>query len=206
MGKYFVFIVLLLAFGAATYFLGKKNGSNQVVATVVQNINMVQQIAELSALSVTGVTTAKLTNNTGSSGMWDKFKNYLSENTLQVTVPYEAKFGVALQDKKVKVDTKDKTIIIYLPLCKLLSLQLQLDKLETMNHTGLFNTTSIADLSALQKQLYQQAFTSLSNNQEYKKQAELQISNILKNYYQPLGYQVQCVFENSSANNKTIQP
>lgn len=206
MGKYFVFIVLLLAFGAATYFLGKKNGSDQVTATVVQNVNMVQQIAELSALSVTGTTTVKLTNNSGSTGMWDKFKNYLSENTLQVTLPYEAKFGVVLQDKKVKVDTKDKTIIVYLPLCKLLSLQLQLDKLETMNHTGLFNSTSISDLSMVQKQLYQQALTSLSNNQEYKKQAELQISNILKNYYEPLGYQVQCIFENSSANNKTIKP
>lgn len=196
MGKYFVFIVLLLAFGAAAYFLGKKNGSDQVTATVVQNVNMVQQIAELSALSVTGTTTVKLTNTSGSTGMWDKFKNYLSENTLQVTLPYEAKFGVALQDKKVKVDTKDKTIIVYLPLCKLLSLQLQLDKLETMNHTGLFNSTSISDFSMVQKQLYQQALTSLSNNQEYKKQAELQITSILKNYYEPLGYQVQCVFEN----------
>jgi hypothetical protein len=198
MGKYFVFIVLLLAFGTATYFLGKKNGSNQMVSTVVQNVSLVQQIAELSALSVTGTTTAKLTNNTGTAGMWDKFKNYLSENTLQVTLPYQAKFGVELKDKKVKVDTKDKTIIIYLPQCKLLSLQLQLDKLETMNQTGLFNSTSIADLAAAQKQLYQQAVTALTNNLDYKKQAELQINNILKNYYQPLGYQVQCVFENST--------
>jgi Protein of unknown function (DUF4230) len=198
MGKYFVFIVLLLAFGTATYFLGKKNGSNQMVSTVVQNVSLVQQIAELSALSVTGTTTAKLTNNTGTVGMWDKFKNYLSENTLQVTLPYQAKFGVELKDKKVKVDTKDKTIIIYLPQCKLLSLQLQLDKLETMNQTGLFNSTSIADLAAAQKQLYQQAVTALTNNLDYKKQAELQINNILKNYYQPLGYQVQCVFENST--------
>jgi hypothetical protein len=198
MGKYFVFIVLLLAFGTATYFLGKKNGSNQMVSTVVQNVSLVQQIAELSALSVTGTTTAKLTNNTGTAGMWDKFKNYLSENTLQVTLPYQAKFGVELKDKKVKVDTKDKTIIIYLPQCKLLSLQLQLDKLETMNQTGLFNSTSIADLAAAQKQLYQQAVTALTNNLDYKKQAELQINNILKNYYQPLGYQVQCVFENTT--------
>ena len=198
MGKYFVFIVLLLAFGTATYFLGKKNGSNQMVSTVVQNVSWVQQIAELSALSVTGTTTAKLTNNTGTAGMWDKFKNYLSENTLQVTLPYQAKFGVELKDKKVKVDTKDKTIIIYLPQCKLLSLQLQLDKLETMNQTGLFNSTSIADLAVAQKQLYQQAVTALTNNQDYKKQAELQINNILKNYYQPLGYQVQCVFENTT--------
>jgi Protein of unknown function (DUF4230) len=198
MGKYFVFIVLLLAFGTATYFLGKKNGSNQMVSTVVQNVSLVQQIAELSALSVTGTTTAKLTNNTGTVGMWDKFKNYLSENTLQVTLPYQAKFGVELKDKKVKVDTKDKTIIIYLPQCKLLSLQLQLDKLETMNQTGLFNSTSIADLATAQKQLYQQAVTALTNNLDYKKQAELQINNILKNYYQPLGYQVQCVFENTT--------
>lgn len=198
MGKYFVFIVLLLAFGTATYFLGKKNGSNQMVSTVVQNVSLVQQIAELSALSVTGTTTAKLTNNTGTAGMWDKFKNYLNENTLQVTLPYQAKFGVELKDKKVKVDTKDKTIIIYLPQCKLLSLQLHLDKLETMNQTGLFNSTSVADLATAQKQLYQQAVTALTNNLDYKKQAELQINNILKNYYQPLGYQVQCVFENTT--------
>ncbi|MEY2916437.1 MAG: hypothetical protein RIS73_151 [Bacteroidota bacterium] len=199
MSKYFVFIVLIAAFGTATYFLGKKNGSNQLVSTVVQNISIVQQIAELSALSVNGTTTAKLTNNSGNNDVWDKFKNYLVENTLLVTLPYEAKFGVELQNKKIKVDTKDKTVIVYLPQCKLLSLQLRLDKLETMNQTGLFTSTTVADLSAAQKQLYQQALNSLSNNQEYKKQAELQISNILKNYYEPLGYNLQCVFEHNSA-------
>ncbi len=194
MSKSFIFIVLVLLFGAAAYFLGKKNGSNQMTSTVVQNVNLVQQIAELSALSVQGTTSAKLTNNTGNSGMWDKFKNYLTENTLQVTLPYEAKYGVQLQDKKVTVDTKDKTVIIHLPKCKLLSLQLQLDKLEMMNQTGLFTSTTIKDLGTAQKQLYEQAQASLTNNQGYLKQAELQITNILKNYYEPLGYQVQCIF------------
>jgi Protein of unknown function (DUF4230) len=200
--KSFIFIVLVLAFGAATYFLGKKNGSNQMTSTVVQNVNLVQQIAELSALSVSGTTSAKLTNNSGSSGMWDKFKNYLAENTLQVTLPYEAKYGVELQNQKAKIDTKDKTIQVYLPKCKLLSLQLRLDKLETMNQTGLFASTTIADLTTAQKQLYQQAFDGLNNNQDYIKQAELQITNILKKYYEPLGYTVQCVFENTTVTPK----
>jgi hypothetical protein len=200
--KSFIFIVLVLLFGAAAYFLGKKNGNNQMTTTVVQNVNLVQQIAELSALSVQGTTSAKITNNEGSGGMWDKFKNYLAENTLQVTLPYEAKYGVQLQDKKVTVDTKDKTVIINLPKCKLLSLQLQLDKLEMMNQTGLFASTTIKDLSTAQKQLYEQAQASLTNNEGYLKQAELQITNILKNYYEPLGYQVQCVFTDTTTKPK----
>ncbi|MBL0146884.1 MAG: DUF4230 domain-containing protein [Chitinophagaceae bacterium] len=202
MSKSFIFIVLVLLFGAATYFLGKKNANNQITSTVVQNVNLVQQIAELSALSVQGSTSAKLTNNSGSSGMWDKFKNYLTENTLQVTLPYEAKYGVQLQDKKVTVDAKDKTVIIHLPKCKLLSLQLQLDKLEMMNQTGLFASTTINDLGVAQKQLYEQAQASLANNVGYIKQAELQITNILKNYYEPLGYSVQCVFDDNSTTTK----
>jgi hypothetical protein len=202
MGKSFIFIVLVLLFGGATYFLGKKNGSNQLTSTVVQNVNLVQQIAELSALSVTGTTTAKISNNEGSSGMWDKFKNYLAENTLQVTLPYEAKYGVKLQDKKVTVDTKDKTVTIQLPKCKLLSLQLQLDKLEMMNQTGLFASTTIKDLGIAQKQLYEQAQNTLTNNAGYIKQAELQITNILKNYYEPLGYTVVCIFEDISSTTK----
>jgi Protein of unknown function (DUF4230) len=202
MSKSFIFIVLVLLFGAAAYFLGKKNGSNQMTSTVVQNVNLVQQIAELSALSVQGTTSAKITNNIGSGGMWDKFKNYLAENTLQVTLPYEAKYGVELKDKKVTVDTKDKTVIIYLPKCKLLSLQLQLDKLEIMNQTGLFASTTIKDLSTAQKQLYEQAQASLSTNEGYIKQAELQITNIIKNYYEPLGYQVQCIFTDNTTKPK----
>jgi hypothetical protein len=202
MGKSFVYIVLVLAFGVAVYFLGRKSASNQITSTVVQNVNLVQQIAELSALSVQGTTSAKLSNNNGDGGMWDKFKNYFAENTLQVTLPYEAKYGVELKDKKIAVDTKDKTVIIHLPKCKLLSLQLQLDKLELMNQTGLFASTTIKDLSLAQKQLYQQAQASLSNNTGYIQQAELQITNILKNYYEPLGFSVECIFENTTNTTK----
>jgi hypothetical protein len=202
MSKSFVYIVLILAFGVAVYFLGKKSASNNITSTVVQNVNLVQQIAELSALSVNGTTSAKLSNNNGNGGMWDKFKNYFAENTLQVTIPYQAKYGVQLQDKKVTVDTKDKTVIVTLPKCKLLSLQLQLDKLEMMNQTGIFASTTIKDLSMAQKQLYEQAQASLTNNEAYIKQAELQITNILKNYYEPLGYTVQCVFNDVTSATK----
>ncbi|MGG9972447.1 DUF4230 domain-containing protein [Ferruginibacter sp. SUN002] len=194
MSKSFVFVVLVLLFGTAAYFLGKKNGSDHLTTTVVQNVNLVQQIAELSSLSVAGTTTVKLTNTNENAGFWNKFKNYLAENTLLVTLPYEAKYGVALKDQKAKIDTKGKTIQVYLPRCKLLSLQLRLDKLETMNQTGLFATTTIADLSNAQKQLYQQAFNTLTTNQAYIKQSEEQIISILKKYYEPLDYTVECIF------------
>ena len=194
MGKNFLIFLMVLLFGATVYFWGRKNGSDNVISTVTQNVSLVEQIAELSALSVQGNTNAKISNNTGNGGMWDKFKNYLAENTLQVTIPYEAKYGIDIKNKKIKADTKDKTITLYFPAVKLLSLQLHLDKMEMMNQTGLFSSTSIADLANAEKRIYAEAMATLGGNEGYKKQAELQINNILKNYYEPLGYTVKCVF------------
>ena len=202
MGKNFLIFLLVLLFGAVVYFWGRKNGSDNVISTVTQNVSLVEQIAELSALSVHGNTNAKITNNTGTGGMWDKFKNYLAENTLQVTIPYEAKYGIDIKNKKIKADTKDKTITLYFPAVKLLSLQLHLDKMEMMNQTGLFNSTSIADLADAEKRIYAEAMKTLGGNEGYKKQAELQIDNILKNYYEPLGYTVKCIFSDEELSNQ----
>ena len=187
-----IFLVLLVAF--AFYFLGKKNGSNNTKTDVVQNVDLIKEIAELGALSVSGTTNLKMTNKGDNSGVWNKMKNYFAESTLNISIPYEAKYGVDMTNQKVKIDTKAKTVTIYLPECKLLSLQLRLDKVDAISKTGLLTTATIDEYIKAQKQLYEEANKILINNPANVKLAQEHIKFILEKYYAPLGLKVECVF------------
>jgi hypothetical protein len=187
-----IFLVLLVAI--AFYFLGKKNGSKDAKVTMVENVEMIKQIAELAALDVTGNLNVKVSNKDDENGVWSKFKNYFAENTLQVNLPYEAKYGVDMSNQKMSIDTKAATVNIVLPNCKLMSLQLKMDKMETMTQTGLFASATMDDLVKAQKQLYKQALQQLENDPKFLKLSEEHIVTILSNYYKPLGYKVNCVF------------
>jgi hypothetical protein len=194
-----IFLVLLVA--AAFYFLGKKNGASQVKTEIIQNTALIKQIAELGALEVNGTTTVKVTNASGGSA-WEKFKNYFAENTLQIAIPYQAKYGVDINNQQMSINTKDTTAIIYLPACKLLSLQLQLDKVAAVSKTGLFNAISPEEYIAVQKQLYQECNNQLVNNADNIKMAEANICFILQKYYAPLHLKVNCVFGNMPVQSK----
>jgi Protein of unknown function (DUF4230) len=186
------FLILLVA--VAFYFLGKKNGSSQVKTDIIQNATLIKQIAELGALEANGTTNIKVTNQGSNTGFWEKFKNYFAENTLQVTIPYQAKYGVDMNNQKMTINTKDSSVIIYLPYCKLLSLQLQLDKINAISKTGIFNTITTDEYLAVQKQLYEECTSQLANNTTNLKLAEDNIRNILQKYYAPLQLKVQCMF------------
>lgn len=196
-----VIIVMVLLIAGSFYFLGKKNGASDTKISLVENVEMIKQIAELAALDVTGNVKLKISNKEDNDGTWAKFKNYFSENTLLVTLPYEAKFGVDMSNQKMNIDTKAASVIIRLPQSKLLSLQLKMDRMETMSQTGIFTNTTMDDLVKAQKKLYAQALSNIKNNPEYIKMAEKHISEILSNYYKPLGYTVKCIFENTTATN-----
>ena len=194
-----VVIFLILLVSAAFYFLGKKNGSADAKTTMIENVDMIKQIAELGALDVTGNLNTKVSNKGDDVGTWEKFKNYFSENTLQVDLPYEAKYGIDMSNQKMKIDTKAGTAVISLPACKLLSLQLKVDKMETMSQTGFFVRATPDDLVKAQKQLYTDALSKLQSDPKFLKLAEEHIASILENYYKPLGYSVKCVFAETSA-------
>jgi Protein of unknown function (DUF4230) len=189
-----IFWVILVA--GAFYFLGKRSGGKDATITMVENVEMIQQIAELSALDVAGNLNLKVSNKGEESGAWDKFKNYFAENTLQVNLPYDAKYGVDMSNQKMIIDTKSSSATITLPHCKLMSLQVKMDKMETMTQTGLFASASMNDLVKAQKQLYSQALQKLENDVNYIKLSEQHISEIIQNYYKPLGYKVNCIFDN----------
>ncbi len=195
-----VIIFLILLVSIAFYFLGKRNGKSDTATTIVQNVEIVKQIAEIGALQISASSNIKISNKGTENGVWSKFKNYLAENSLQVNVPYDAKYGVDIANKKVIIDVKKNNISISLPHCKLLSMQLKLDRMETMAQTGIFASATMSDLVNAQKLLYDQALTQLQNNPENIKLAEQHIAEIFTNYYKPLGYTVQCIFENAKEN------
>jgi hypothetical protein len=194
-----VFLILLVA--GAFYFLGKKSGKANATVSLVENVEMIKQIAELSALDVSGNLNLKLSNRGDDNGVWEKFKNYFAENTLQISLPYDAKYGVDIGNQKMSVNTKAGIVTVTLPHCKLMSMQLRLDKMETMAQTGLFANASMSDLAKAQKQLYNEAMLKLENDAAYIKLAEEHINTIFTNYYKPLGYKVTCIFANRNVEN-----
>jgi hypothetical protein len=191
----FPVIVIVLLLCGAVYLLGKKNGSTQVRAEVVNNVQLIQQIAELAVLEANGQTTVKLSNADAESGVWANFKNFFTENTLQLSLPYTAKYGVDMNGSTVKLSQKDTLVTIGLPPVKMLSLQLRLDKMQLMNQTGLFAETTIQDMQRAQEQLYKAAQQGLVNDPALLGKARAQLQAVFTRYYQPLGYQVQCIFQ-----------
>ena len=187
-------IILLIALCGAMYFLGKRNGTTEIKSTVINNQQLVTQIAELSALEVSGSTSVKLSNAGDNSSWWENLKDYLAENTLQVTVPYNAKYGVDMQHGKVHISENDTAVVLNFPQVKMLSFQLELDKLETMNQTGLFSRTTISEMKRAEQQLYVSAKQQLQGSNTYLEKAKQHIAEIFTNYYKPLGYKVICNF------------
>jgi len=193
-----IVILLVLLVAGAFYFLGKKNGEGQTKTDIVQNVALIKEIAELASLEVDGETSIKISNKGDSKGVWSNVKNYFSENTLQLALPYEAKYGVDMKNHQVTINAKDSIVTIVLPAAQLLSLQLRLDRLESMNKTGLFSSITMEEFVGAQKQLYAAASNALEGNQGYLKLAEDNIRNTLGKYYRPMGYKVVCVFGSHS--------
>lgn len=161
---------------------------------IAQNIAMARQIAGLAALQVNGNTTISIVNEVPDKGEWNQFKDFFTANNLQIVVPYLVTYGVAMGSGDIKITDKDSVLEINLPECKLLGMQLQLDRFDSMNTNGLFAKTSIGSLTLVQKQIYTETMNQLNNNQYLKLQAQDHIENIFKQYYKPLGYDVACKF------------
>ncbi len=194
----FVILVLVLLVAVAFYFLGKKNGAGQTRTEIVQNVALVKEIAQLASLEVTGETRIKVSNRGDDNTFWNNFKNYFTENTLQVTLPYEAKYGVDMTNRKMDIDTKAGVATIYLPAPRLMSMQLKLDRLESMSQAGILSSVSINDFVKAQKQMYNAARQTLEGNTGYLKLSEDNIRNTLAKYYEPLGYKVKIIFDDAT--------
>ena len=74
MKNFFLIAFLVLVIAVAFYFLGKQNGSGQVKTDIIQNTELIKQIAALSSLEVNGTTNITVSNRGNNSSVWNKFK------------------------------------------------------------------------------------------------------------------------------------
>lgn len=190
----FVIIIVLAAFAIVAYTIGKSIGEKNNETKLINNYSFVRNIIELAGLEVSGTTTYKTTNADSDGGFWSGVGNFFAEKTATVSIPYTAKYGVALKESDLKITKQDSVVLIQMPATALLSFELHLDRLETANKKGLLIFQDDEFYNELQKKLYAEARKQLEINAGFLKKSEQRIAEILSLYYQPLGLRVQIAF------------
>lgn len=191
-------IILLLAL-IGVFFIGKQFGGKTVSQQVVSNSMIVREIAELASLEVQGNASIKR-SNVDNDGTWGgNMKKLFIESTIQVQVPYTAKYGVNVDDKNFNIDVAEKKVTVTLPAPRLLSYELKVDQMQTSNKKGLLMFQDDETYTDVQKKLYQESRGQLEQNVTYLQQSKDKIKNTIARYYAPLGYEVQLKFGNDAA-------
>lgn len=183
--KKIIYIVLLLGIGLLIFWLGKRSGTRIVSQEVISNSLIVKEIAELASLDVQGNASIKRSNIENSGGWTDNLKKTFLENTVWITIPYQAKYGVNIDDQHFKVSVNDKKIVIELPAPRLLSYELKIDKMETSNRKGWFLFQDDETYTDVQKSLYRTSRQQLENNPAYIQQSKDKIRKVMEQYYAP---------------------
>lgn len=187
-------LIVIIALVLAGYTLGRKMGADNVKSELIENYSFVRQIAELASLEVNGVTIFKSTNLANDGSVSDRLKKIFTEQTVHLSIPYTAKYGVNLKDSALKMTKHDSVLIIELPPVQLLSFELRIDKLDASNRAGLLASTSPELYTDFQKKLYAESRAQLAQNATYLAQTETGISNLLKEYFKVTGLQIICRF------------
>lgn len=177
--------VMLIALAVLIFWLGKRFGSTNVSQQVISNSTIVKEIAELASLDVQGSASIKRSNIENNGDWTDNLKKAFLENTVWVTIPYQAKFGVNIDEKLFKVELTDKKIILRLPAPRLLSYELKMDRMETSNRKGWLLFQNDETYTDVQKTLYQTSRAQLENNPTYIAQSKEKIQKVMEQYYAP---------------------
>jgi hypothetical protein len=177
------------------FFIGKHFAEKEMQTNLINNITTVKQIAELASLEVNGTQEITLTNEQKNNDIFSAISNTLFQNTLQVRVPYTAKYGVNLNGMLVEVKSTDSLVHIYLPQAQLLSYELHLQQMQTQSKAGWLVTENYAFLQKTQGMLYTKSKTELSKNQQHILAAQQNIATTLTNYFKPFNLKVAIHFQ-----------
>ncbi|NSL87917.1 DUF4230 domain-containing protein [Chitinophaga sp. Mgbs1] len=183
--KKFFYVVAFILIGLLTFWLGKRFGSTDVSQQVISNSIIVKEIAELASLDVQGNASIKRSNLENDGSWTDNLRKTFLENTVWVSIPYQAKYGVHVDEKDFKVEMTPKKIIIDLPAPRLLSYELKMDRMETSTRKGLFLSQDDEAYTAVQKKLYQTSRAQLEANTIYIEQSKDKIRKVMAQYYAP---------------------
>ena len=183
--KKIIYLVVSILAVVLVFWLGKRFGSTDVSQQVISNSTIIKEIAELASLDVQGSASIKRSNIENSGDWTDNLKKAFLENTVWVTIPYQAKYGVNIDDKPFKVQLTDKKIIVRLPAPRLLSYELKMDRMETSNRKGWLLSQNDETYTDVQKTLYKTSRGQLENNPTYIRQSKDKIRKIMEQYYAP---------------------
>jgi hypothetical protein len=183
--KKIIYLIAAILLGWLIFWLGKRFGTTNVSQQVISNSTIVREIAELSSLDVQGSASIKRSNIENSGDWTDNLKKAFLENTVWVTIPYEAKYGVNVDEKLFKVQLTDKKILIHLPAPSLLSYELKMDRMETSNRKGWLLSQDDETYTDVQKSLYKTSRAQLENNPVYIQQSKDKIKKVMEQYYAP---------------------
>ncbi|MGJ7032859.1 DUF4230 domain-containing protein [Niabella hirudinis] len=189
-----VILFCVVGIGVLAYFLGKRNGT-RTVDHVALNAAFVQEVAELSSLEVQGTASIKTTNIANDGSLSDELKKMFTEQTLNISVPYIAKYGVDLAAQQLTIEEKNKQVYIVLPTPQLLSYELRLDRADAMTRKGLLVSPGEAAYSTVEKKLYTGTRKQMETYTMYIEQAKEKIRKVLELYYVPMQFKVDVVFK-----------
>ncbi len=192
----FLIIILVLVIISLAYLLGRKSGS-RTIDNIATNNSFIKQIAELSSLEVQGIASIKRTNLVNDGSFTDQMRKMFLENTVNITIPYIAKYGVNLQKQNISIEEEKKKIVITLPTPTLLSFELRMDSAQGMTKKGLLLTASEEEYSKVQTKLYAESKGKMQANANYIHQTKEKINEIIRDYYAPLNYKVEIVYKNN---------
>jgi ribosomal protein L23 len=199
MKRFFSLLILALLI-LLVFWLGKQFGSRSTSQEVLSNSVVVREIAELASLEVQGVASIKRSNLENNGDWTDNLKKVFLENTVWVSIPYLAKYGVDVNDQNFRVSATANKISIRLPVPKLLSYELKVDRMETSNRKGWFLSQDDETYTDVQKKLYQTSRAQLESNAIYLQQSKDKIRKIITQYYQPFlkDHELEVVFEDGN--------
>lgn len=199
-----IVLLLAVAVGILAYFLGRKDASKTIDKIAMNNL-LIQQIAELSSLEIQGTASIKSTNIADDGSVTDELRKLFLERTVNIAIPYIAKYGVDIERQTINIEEKNKRVYIVLPEPKLLSYELRIDKADAMTRRGLFESANDEHYKNVEKKLYIQSRAQLEQNQPYLQQTKDKIKEIIKTYYAPMNLEVDIAFSNE-LRSKVLNP
>lgn len=196
---YYILFLLAIVIAILAYLLGRKSQS-VTIENIATNTTIIKQISELSTLEVQGNASIKSTNVQNDGTLTDNLKKMFMENTINITVPYIGKYGVNLEKQQIRIEEKNKKVIISLPMPALLSYEIKMNKIFSSSNQGWLQADNNEYFSKLEQKLYEQSRSQLEKNNTYIEQSKKKIVETLQDYYKPTGYEVEIYFDNEKYN------
>lgn len=118
-----------------------------------------------------------------------------AERTATISIPYTAKYGVALKGQQITIEAKNKQVQIVLPTPQLLSYELRMDRADALTKRGMLQSPDEDYFASVEKQLYTSSRAQLESNTVYAAQSKDKIRKILEQYYAPMQFKVIVTFK-----------